>query len=216
MSRPGWQHGREAGDFSGHVRRHLIGQRDFLCHAWRNALQSRELRPRPPRVGGAHDCALPQRAKKKKRFSPPAAKRRAGRSGGRGVRRRLVQNHALHRVPSAMGGRDKTERTGGIGGLHRAAMRQLVRGETSLETLSAEIRCSCVKFLGQTTHGSWGNAKGHAIGVARGRFGKPTYMCRPPGYWAATRIVFLGATCGAALRTVTACGSVSWLEVKPH
>jgi len=60
----------------------LYGQRHFVCHAWRMSLQSRELRPRPPCLGGAHDCALPQRAKKSPLFSPPAAKRRAGRRGG--------------------------------------------------------------------------------------------------------------------------------------
>jgi len=42
----------------------LIGQRHFLCHAWCNSIQSRALRPRPARLGGAHDSTLQQRAKK--------------------------------------------------------------------------------------------------------------------------------------------------------
>ncbi len=38
--------------------------------------------------------------------------------------------------------------------------------------------------------GRGGRAEGHASGVARGRFGKPTYVCRPPGYRAAPPIAF--------------------------
>jgi len=65
-------------------RHRLIGQRHFLCHEWGNSIQSRELRPRLARVGGAHDCALQQRAKK----APlPPARREAAGGGKRGPAR---------------------------------------------------------------------------------------------------------------------------------
>ncbi len=56
---------------------------------------------------------------------------------------------------------------------------------------------------------AWGMREvqaGHAIRVVRGPFGEQTYLCRPPGYWAALQSVFLGATRRAALRAVSAKG----------
>jgi len=37
----------------------------------------------------------------------------------------------------------------------------------------------------RTGVGRPGGAPGHAVGAARGRFGEPTYLCRPTGYRAA-------------------------------
>ena len=55
---------------------YLIGQRHFVRHAWRKSPQSRKLRPRLPCVGGAHDYALQQRAKKAPSVGPPKFLRR--------------------------------------------------------------------------------------------------------------------------------------------
>ena len=56
----------------------LLGQRHFLYREKHNSRQSRELRPRPPCVGGAHDYVLERRAKRKNSSPRPPLR------GGRG------------------------------------------------------------------------------------------------------------------------------------
>ena len=114
---------------------------------------------------------------------------------------RSVRRTDLPIPPTWMSGGTTNRFLSAIG---RAALRAVLSAVARL--VSAGCGRARRVRIGITRWGVGDVCRGMRLGRGCGRFGKPTYLCRPPGYWAALQTALLGATRRAALRAGSASG----------